>query len=143
MRFCFPLVLLLLISDIFSQNFTISGYIKDAETGEALIGAVISIPELQTGNVSNNYGFYSITLPESDSIIVVFSFIGYAPQIKKINTANNIELNILLQPGSLLDEVVIHSQPADKNVEDARMSVIDIPLQKYKARSNVTWCSVR
>ncbi|MFZ1977014.1 MAG: hypothetical protein WAV76_03580, partial [Bacteroidota bacterium] len=42
------------------KKHTISGYVKDSKTGEALIGATIMLSELpQTGTVSNAYGFYS------------------------------------------------------------------------------------
>ena len=44
------------------QNLTISGYMKDASNGEALIGATVFVKELETGNVTNVYGFYSITI---------------------------------------------------------------------------------
>src|SRR5688500_13400533 len=46
-----------------AQTFTLSGTIRDANTGDALIGASVYISESQTGTVTNPFGFYSITLP--------------------------------------------------------------------------------
>ncbi|MCK5338607.1 MAG: carboxypeptidase-like regulatory domain-containing protein, partial [Bacteroidales bacterium] len=43
---------------------TISGFVKDAETGEDLIGATIYIEELKSGTVTNTYGYYSIRLEQ-------------------------------------------------------------------------------
>ncbi|MCB0455316.1 MAG: carboxypeptidase-like regulatory domain-containing protein, partial [Aequorivita sp.] len=51
----------------FSQEkFTLSGTISEAETGETLIGVNVIIPSLQTGTVTNQYGYYSITLPKGE-----------------------------------------------------------------------------
>ncbi|MEM7299084.1 MAG: carboxypeptidase-like regulatory domain-containing protein, partial [Bacteroidota bacterium] len=44
------------------EKYTINGYVKDATNGEALIGATVLIKELGTGNITNVYGFYSITV---------------------------------------------------------------------------------
>ena len=49
------------------QRFTLSGFVTDAENGEALIGANLYVPQLQVGTVTNDYGFYSLTLP-ADSV---------------------------------------------------------------------------
>lgn len=133
MRLLLSALLILLMRNLSGQNLTVSGYVKDAETGEALIGATISLTEITIGTITNNYGFYSLTLPATDSPLIVFSFVGYTPQIKGIHALNNIELNILLQPSLFLDEITVRSELADKNVEDARMGVIDIPLQNIKS----------
>ena len=56
---------LLLTSNAFAQQkFSISGYLKDSESGEDLIGASIYVPQIKNGTTSNVYGFYSISLPE-------------------------------------------------------------------------------
>ncbi len=117
----------------YSQKITISGYIKDAETGESLIGASIYATKSKTSASANNYGFYSLTLPQGDSTGIVFAFLGYTAQIKKIILTNNIELNIKLKPySSEINEVVISSKKNNDNVERAQMGVIDIPIQKIK-----------
>jgi hypothetical protein len=53
------------------------------KTGEKLVGATIAMPELEIGTYSNNYGFYSITLPKKDSVLVIFSYVGYTTIAKK------------------------------------------------------------
>lgn len=66
-----------------------------------------------------------------DSIAVVFSYLGYQPQIKKIYFNNNLELDIeLVLNEDVLDEVVIEAQRSDENVQRAQMGVIDIPVTR-------------
>ena len=60
------------------ESFTISGYIKDAATGEELFGVSCYIPELKVGGMTNDYGFYSLTIPEG-SYVIRYSYIGYEP----------------------------------------------------------------
>ena len=57
-------------------HYTLSGYIRDSESDEALIGATVYVAELEKGTISNEFGFYSLTLP-SGSHIIRFSYIGY------------------------------------------------------------------
>ena len=80
----FIAVIFLFPTAVFSQNATISGYIKDADSKEALIGATIYETKLKKGSSANEYGFYSFTVPTSDTLDVIVSYIGYKPQAKKI-----------------------------------------------------------
>jgi hypothetical protein len=57
-------------------HYTLSGYIRDSESYEALIGATVYVAELEKGTISNEFGFYSLTLP-SGSYSIRFSYIGY------------------------------------------------------------------
>ena len=56
---CLILFFLIFHGISFSQNFTLSGYLEDIETGESLIGANILIDEINIGGSTNNYGFFS------------------------------------------------------------------------------------
>ncbi len=58
------------------ERFTFSGYLRDATSGEALIYATIYPETLRTGVSTNEYGFFSITLPKG-KYNIVFSYIGY------------------------------------------------------------------
>ncbi len=60
----------------FSQSFTISGYVIDKETGEKLIAASVFDKNSMQGTTTNNYGFFSLTLP-TDSIDFFVSYVGY------------------------------------------------------------------
>ncbi|NNE69708.1 MAG: TonB-dependent receptor [Rhodothermales bacterium] len=121
----------LLVIPASAQRHSISGLVTDAETGESLIGANIHAVSFETGTVSNAYGFYSVTLPEADSTTLVFSYIGYDPQVKKVYLTNDIRLDVSLQPAAgLLDEVTVTADAsAEANVRSIRMSVVDVPIQ--------------
>ncbi len=69
-------ILINCIHVVCSNKYTISGYIRDIETGEELIGATISIDSTNQGIVSNSYGFYSITI-QSGINSINYSFVGY------------------------------------------------------------------
>lgn len=112
-------------------KFTISGTIVDQFSGEALIGAAAYVAASERGAVANAYGFYSITLPASDSITLVFSYVGYKPQVKRIRLTKNVRLDIGLEAsGELLEEVLITAQRDDENVQRPQMSVVDIPVKR-------------
>lgn len=113
-----------------AQDFTLSGYLKDAKSGEALIGASIFIPGHNTGTVANAFGYYSLTLPKSDSLRVIYSYVGYIPQVKILNFTQSLRVEIQLEPSEdFLNEIVISADRADKNVSGIQMSVVDIPVK--------------
>jgi len=128
------LVLLVFSSPVFAQqNFTISGHVYCAETGEALIGSTIYVEELETGTITNLYGFYSITLPE-DTYSLMFSYIGYQDAFIKIDLKENRDFNIELKSSPIeMEEVVIRSEAADKNIRESEMSVVKISPKNIKA----------
>ena len=114
-----------------AQNITISGHITDAKTGEDLIGATVYNTNAKTGTVTNNYGFYTLTVAKNDTLGMVFSYIGYTPQTKKITTSKSMVLNINLQEANnSLGEVVVNAQRNDNNVRKAQMGVIDVPIKQ-------------
>lgn len=137
MRYVFKFLILSAVlffnSYVQAQNYTVSGYIKDASSGEMLLGANLYITKMKTGATANNYGFYSITLPK-DSHYIVFSFIGYKPQVKKLYLNANTRLNIALEPVGYEHAAVevTANKKAVENVERAQMSVIDVPIQMVK-----------
>jgi len=116
------------------EKYTLSGYMTDADSGEALIGANFYIPSLQSGTSSNIYGFYSITV-EPGVYQAVISYLGYETQFKQIELTNNLELAINLVPQTTtIGEIVISEAKikAKENVERAVMSVIDISPKLIK-----------
>ena len=114
------------------QKFTVSGYVKNAATGEALIGANVFVKQLLKGSPTNTYGFYSITLTKGDYDLIV-SFMGYNEYSKKIELNKDIKLNISLSEKVFTaDEVVISAEKADANVQSTDMGRVEIPIEKIK-----------
>ncbi len=90
------------------DQYTISGSVKDASTGEDLIGAVVSIDELEgMKTAANVYGFYSLTAPKGEYSIS-YKLIGYTTITKTVKLDQDIQLNIELAEGSeSLGELVV------------------------------------
>ncbi len=131
----FVLVFLAVLSHTtFAQRtFTISGYVREKGSQEQLIGVNVYVPNSTFGTSSNNYGFYSITLPANDAATLVFSFVGYERIEKTFVLNKNIELNIELASANQLNEVVVSSKRQEERVsESVEMSKIDVPINQIK-----------
>lgn len=115
------------------KKYTISGYIQDAETGEKLIGSSIYIKNLKAGTVTNQYGFYSITLPE-DSVELIVAYLGYQTIKKRFFLDQDIQFNIDLTPSSLeLEEVKVEAESAGQIIRETQMSKIVVPVAQIKS----------
>ena len=104
----FPLLLVLFSSNLFAQNFSISGYVRAAESGEELLYANVGVPALNVGVATNEYGYYSLSLPAGEHVIS-FSYIGYDTKYDTINLSENTRLDVELrtEKAALATEVVI------------------------------------
>jgi hypothetical protein len=114
-----------------AQNYTISGYIEDGNTGERLIAASVYDPITLVGTVTNNYGFFSVTLP-AGKVNLVYSYVGYEDKKVEFDLKANIQESIKLFPIALLDEVVIESTKSDRIEESSQMSRIEVPISQIK-----------
>lgn len=119
-----------IITNGFSQEkFTLSGYVKDASNGETLIGATVLIKELKTGNVTNFYGFYSITL-EPGEYIVNYSYIGYETIDRLVSLTSNQRFDIEMKENSTeLDVVVVTARAENANVSELEMSTNELDIK--------------
>lgn len=115
-----------------AERCTISGYVREDVSGESLIGVNIYLPASKTGTVTNTYGFYSLTLPVADSIVLVVSYVGFSPEIVKVTLHKDIELNINLKPDVLLNEVTITADRKEKQSESVRMSTVKLLVSQIK-----------
>lgn len=127
------LCLLLLTGSVQAQNkYTLSGYIKDASTGEDLIGAnVILQNDPSTGTSTNVYGFYSITLPAGE-YPVLFSYIGYADQVQQVVLNKDVRLDVSLKQGEELQEVVVKAERGDQNISSTDMGRVELNMEQIK-----------
>ncbi len=103
-------------------KYTISGYIKDSQSGETLIGANAYLKELGIGASSNEYGFYSISVPPG-TYTIEFSYLGFETQEQEVDLQKNITLTIeLLEETTQIIEVVVSAEREDQNVAKTEMS---------------------
>jgi hypothetical protein len=115
-----------------SRKHTISGYVRESGSGELLIGVTVYLPRLKTGTATNTYGFYSLTL-SADSLELVYSFVGYRPEARRLLLNQDIELNISLSTETTaLNEVVVNSESRQRVSENPQMSVVEVPIQQIK-----------
>lgn len=114
-------------------KFTISGYVKDAKTGEELIGATVIIKELSnTGASTNAYGFYSITLPEGNYTVIA-QFVSYETKSVPVALTQNTKLDFVLAENiSQLNEVVITTERKDENITKTQMGVEKINTKEIE-----------
>jgi len=131
MRFLVFILILFSSSVILGQKSTISGYVKEASSGEGLIGASVYVKELKTGNVTNTYGFYSLTLPLG-KYTLVFSSSGFNKKEQVITVASKPqELSVELSAASQeLAEVIVKARANDENVKGIEMSVNKVDMKK-------------
>lgn len=132
MRFYLLLFFIFKSLFVFSQEYTLSGYIRDADNGEELIGATVYIPELKKGVISNSYGFYSLTLP-AGNYEVQYGYITYKSKTHNIDLNKNISFNVDLSPSVVqMEEVIIRDRPEDSNIKDINMSRNQLNIQQVK-----------
>lgn len=115
------------------QKYTLSGTILEEATGESLIGVSIIIPELNTGTTTNEYGFYSLTIPEGNYNLRI-SYLGFADIIETITLDQNIRKNYnLVENLESLDEIIIEAQNDRLNIRSPQMSVNTLKISTIKS----------
>jgi len=124
--FCF------LLNNVKAQKYTISGYVVDENSGEAVINTNVYDLRTKQGTITNDYGFYSLTLV-SDTVELSVSFVGYQSYSYLFFLNSDIELNIQLNPSILLPEVTVTDKKSDEMVKTTQMSMIEMPMQHVKS----------
>ena len=114
------------------QKFTLSGSISESSSNETLIGVTVAIPELNTGVTTNEYGFYSITLPEG-TYTVLISYLGFEDIIQEITLTENRRIDFLLEEeAEQLDEVVVTENVEKMDIRKPQMSVNTLSIGTIK-----------
>lgn len=114
------------------EKFTFSGTVLDNQSNETLIGVNIVIPELGSGTMTNEYGFFSITLPEG-TYKVQISYLGFRTVVETIELKQNISKTYKLEEAAeSLDEVLIKEDVERLNIKKPQMSVNALSIQTIK-----------
>ena len=117
------LFFLVLYSGFSQDQYTISGSIYETDGQETLLGANIIFPNLGTGTISNEYGFYSITLAAGTYELNI-SYLGYKTIVKTIDLNQNLSQNFRLEATSdTLEEVVLKTDVERLNIKTPQMSI--------------------
>lgn len=111
------------------EKFTLSGYVKDLESGETLIGATVFVENLQAGTITNTFGFYSLTLP-AGTHTVEYRYISYGTITRVIELNSNQRIDIELgEEIQQIEEVVIIGERLDQNVTSTDISVNQLDIK--------------
>ncbi|MVT09783.1 TonB-dependent receptor [Chitinophaga tropicalis] len=115
----------IVLTEIKHPVYTVSGYVQDIRTGEKLIGATIYSPRQEAGTITNQYGFFSLTLARDTSSLWV-SYIGYVPQRLAVKGVGKSQVSVVLTPKNSLPEIVVTDSVyarSQTNLLTGRMSV--------------------
>jgi hypothetical protein len=129
----FLLCLILVASAAQAQKHTVSGYVRDALTGESLIGAAVFDVRSGQGTTTNSYGFYSLTFSTADSLYLTASYIGYERQVLPTKLTQDFRHDFLLRGNASLATVEVIASRTEKIEESTRMSTISVPIEQIKA----------
>ncbi len=134
--FYFQLILIFFVytqSRLYCQEkVTLSGYVSDNENNETLIGVNVIIPNLKIGTTTNDYGFYSLTVPRGDYKLQI-SFLGYKNQEIDLIILSDFSQNFNLQKEiQILDEVIIEESSEFINLRSPEMSVNRLSISTIK-----------
>ncbi|MEY3439222.1 MAG: hypothetical protein RL265_1807 [Bacteroidota bacterium] len=128
-------VLLLFISVVFTsfgqEKVTLSGVISAANSNETIIGVTIAIPAIPAYTTSNEYGFYSITIPKGNYKIAISS-IGFQTKEVTLDLSKNTNYNISLSESSEELQEVIITEKKTTNTQKAEMSVNKLSIATIK-----------
>jgi hypothetical protein len=128
-------VLLLLAVGPFAiaqTTYTVSGTVSDADNGETLIGATVAIPALNLGTTTNEYGFYSLSIPAGESIAIQYSYVGTQQEERTVLLTADTTINVALGTTVQLEEVVVKANSFEEQLKSTEMSVEAITTKEAK-----------
>ncbi|HKL40815.1 MAG TPA: TonB-dependent receptor [Cryomorphaceae bacterium] len=129
MRFITLLSLFIATTAMAQPKYTLSGYLRDSENGEGLIGATVYVDEIASGTTTNVYGFYSISLPEG-TYNITFNYLGYMATTKTVELNADQTFDLDMEPDrELLQTVEVTAERANENVRS-----LDIGVEKMDAQ---------
>jgi outer membrane cobalamin receptor len=132
-KFLFLLGLFLLAGlGTYAQKTTLSGYISDAASRERLIGANVFELNSQKGTITNEHGFYSLTLERKDNIVLLVSYVGYQMDTIYVDSASKELLNINLEPSVTLRTVEVTSSASQTIEQVTQMSQMEVQVKDIK-----------
>ncbi len=112
-------------------KYVVRGYVKDVATKEALIQANVYDEDKLLGAVSNNFGFYSITLP-SGYVRLSCSYVGYKNIEMLIDLQSDTVIYFDMKRDNEIDEISVIQSKVPNRVKSTRTGTVDIPIEQIK-----------
>ncbi len=130
------LLLIFISGNLFSQQININGFVIDSITGESLVSANIYTSDYKYSAISNNYGYFSFTIPQHYKKFFV-SYLGYYINEVKIDSLHhNIILNINMAPNATIEEIKIYASPIIQEVRNQQLGVSELHAAKIEQLPN-------
>tara|TARA_B110000285_G_scaffold156594_1_gene174743 strand:+ start:219 stop:2615 length:2397 start_codon:yes stop_codon:yes gene_type:complete len=129
--FCFLLLLLFCLNTSAQDNYTLSGYVTNARDGETMIGVKVYIPTIQKGAITNNYGFYSLTVP-AGLYAVEFRVGGQEAETKDLDINKDLRFDYELGSNFQDIEEVVVDGKADDNIKSTKLGQIELDIDDIK-----------
>jgi TonB dependent receptor/TonB-dependent Receptor Plug Domain/CarboxypepD_reg-like domain len=131
-QFLLQTLLLFVVLTTQAQKFTITGYVTDKKSGERLPGASISLVNLDAGTTTNNFGYYSVTLPET-TVLLRITYVGYAPYTDSFYLNGDRTIHAALETIKVGDVATVRSSRKPDIQHRTQMSSIDLPVNTIKS----------
>ncbi len=128
----FSIFLMLPLCVFAQKKITISGTVFDESSGEAMLSANVYDELSFSGTVTNNYGFYSLTV-KAGKIKLVSSFVGFNPSVREFNITKDTIINIGLAQNLSIEEVVGTDKGPQQTVQSTQMSRIELKVADLKS----------
>ena len=114
------------------EKYTISGTIREAKSNETLIGVTIAIQDLRTGTTTNEYGFYSITLPRGEYNLIV-SYLGFQDISRTVSLTGDVKIDFNLnEAAEQLEEVVVTARKREESLQDIPLAVTAFSAEQLR-----------
>ena len=114
------------------KKYTVSGYMTDASSGESLISAALVESGSGQGTVTNNYGFYTLTLPAGE-VNLSYSYIGYETVEMQLRLTRDTVIHVAFKPSAeFLSGATVTASRSEIGVRGTQMSAIEVPVHQIK-----------
>lgn len=122
------------VLSVFAQTVNVSGYVKDAASGEMLEGTNIYSKSTRHGQRTNKSGFFTLSLPAQQKIELIFSYVGYATQTRWLVLSKDTVVNVKLKQNNWrLSDVNVYAPRRDFGIENSQMSAIELPVAQVRS----------
>ncbi len=125
------LFILALPTLLLAQKVSLSGYMRDAQTGESIISGTIYLKEADLAVQTNTYGFYSASVKPGE-YTVTYSYVGYKAITQTMNLIANKSFTAEMQSSTQLKEVEVTAGRKDENVKNAEMGTVTLSMAQIK-----------
>lgn len=115
-----------------AQNYTISGILTEAGSGETMINASVYDFNSRRGTVSNVYGFYSITIPAGE-VDLQFSYVGFSTERRTFRLTRDTVIHVSFNESVDLQEVTVIGHQKITGVQSTQMSAVEVPISQIKS----------